>query len=161
MFKGKEKGFTIIEMMIVIVIIGVMTVVVGIKYRDYKDKLTLTRVTREVLTDMRQAKAETKREKERYRVTFNQYGYTVDNIDYETAPPLPISSLSKDFSKILGTTDITLTFDTSPMTFDTAPLRLGWIEGGANNRITITHSNKKIDTNAVIIRRLGTIDIFR
>ncbi|MBU1488096.1 prepilin-type N-terminal cleavage/methylation domain-containing protein, partial [bacterium] len=40
MFKGKEKGFTLIEMMIVIVIIGVMTVVVGIKYRDYKDKLT-------------------------------------------------------------------------------------------------------------------------
>lgn len=51
-----KKGFTIIELMTVIAIMGVMTTLAFTSWRNYTIKTRLSRVEREILSTLRQAK---------------------------------------------------------------------------------------------------------
>ena len=106
MFRG-SRGFTLIELMVVIGIIGVMTAISIPFYVGYRPKLLLTQASNKVLGAVRLVRASAVAESRRHTIHFEweNEAYRIDD-----GPSIPLG-LRVDMAKGTGWTEDSLFFD--------------------------------------------------
>ena len=82
-----SKGFTLIELIIVIGIIGILSAVALFGWRGYQDNVNLRTAAREVVTDIAALKGRAVAEGIRYRITFSTSANYIIEKGTETGAP--------------------------------------------------------------------------
>ena len=75
---GKERGFTLIEVMIVIVIIGIMTGIAVPAFADWRERQSVRSATQSLMAHMKQARVLAIAENRTVSITFTSTSYTYD-----------------------------------------------------------------------------------
>ena len=71
----QESGFSLIELIIVMAIMGILLSIVTINFNDWQKKAQIERQTRELQADLNSARTESVFRKTRHRITFQPNNY--------------------------------------------------------------------------------------
>jgi type II secretion system protein H len=81
-----KKGFALIELMVVIVIIGLLLAIVTLNFSDWQRKTQIEKQTRELYTDINTARTEAIFRKKIHRITFQPGSYVFKRYSTENEP---------------------------------------------------------------------------
>lgn len=130
-----SRGFTLIELMIVIGIIGLMSAVALLGWRGYQDNVNLRTAARDITTDISTCKQRAISEGVQYRITFST---TLNNyiIEQGTSSGTPYTTIQTKSPTIFGPgsglsinsanfsgTQVVLFYTRGTMSFGTVTLR--------------------------------------
>jgi len=136
---GKQKGFTLVETMVVILVLGVLAAIAAPSFISMIDKQRITKAAEAIVSDLRWARGESIRRGKEIRITYTtgaNWSYTVTILPSGTA----IKTVSSaDFPAVT----LSSTTFTSGITFD--PVRGTAVAGNIvlaskNHNATITLS---------------------
>jgi prepilin-type N-terminal cleavage/methylation domain-containing protein len=91
------RGFTLVELIVVICIIGVLLALATLGFNAMQQKANIERVTREITTDLSNIRMSAMTQKMRHVVTFNPRQYTVRRFSSD-ADIIGVEILRKDLS---------------------------------------------------------------
>ncbi|TAL22227.1 MAG: prepilin-type N-terminal cleavage/methylation domain-containing protein [Nitrospirae bacterium] len=83
--KKKQAGFSLVELMIVVAVIGIMSAFAALAYRSWTDKYNVERQTKEMYVDLMKARVNAMSRNRIHFVTFTATQYTI----YEDDNPWP------------------------------------------------------------------------
>lgn len=141
----RNKGFTLIEIMIVIVIMGIMAAIATPNLMSYMSRLRLNGAARQVMTDLMLARGKAVSENKRVGVVFtsnHQYTIFSDN-NQNSAIDTGELTVSKNIQAEFA--DVTLSSNTSPIF-----LPNGSVLSATNGTVTLsnTSGSKQVTTSS-------------
>lgn len=107
--QNHRNGFSLIEMMIVIVIIGILTVISLFAWQQYVLNTHLRTAARNIVTDFQNCKAKASAESRNYKITFAEgtSNYTITAPATTTTPIKPAVNIPKSVIEEAGGIQIT------------------------------------------------------
>lgn len=144
--KNKGGGFTLLEILTVIAIIGTLTLISMPIYRQIKPTLALSSVTRDIVSDLRYTQQLAVTEQNNYSVLFDQVFNQYTIIKTETNEIIKEQNLNSGIS-IYSTSG----FSTSTVTFN--------VTGAALESGTITIINSNNATTTISVKPSGYVKI--
>lgn len=145
-FNLKQAGFTLVEILAVIMVIGILALVSLPIYSRIKPRLNLNAETRDLASDLRYAQQLAVTEQINYAVTFDQ------NINQYSITNMATGQIIKNKKLITG-----ITFDTiTGLTADTAEFN---VTGASLEAGTIILTNINNTTNTISIKPSGYVKI--
>lgn len=150
-----SSGFTIVEVLIVIVIIGMIVVVGSVRFREFSQRQALVNAKRLVLSDLRAAQSDANSGRKPDTCTDTLTGYSFDLINTTTYEVYALcGSPSVLIKRVTMPSGITLTMSIDPVIFRS-------VSQGTNltgsQVSTITISNSGINSDTIEIRPSGEI----
>jgi prepilin-type N-terminal cleavage/methylation domain-containing protein len=76
--RRRSRGFTMIELMIVLVVMGIVAAAAAPSFREYTSRSRLRGVAAEAYSDLQYARSESVQRYRAVRITFSSTGYVVD-----------------------------------------------------------------------------------
>lgn len=150
---SKAAGFTLVELIIVMVIGGILIAIVSLNFNNMSRKATIERITRELLADLNVARSESIFRGKRHSIKINPTatGYmfrrysspdeprdsTAPNPATATTPPYGIintKNLNNELAKEAGTSiaNKNFEFDRNGFTTDFDTIRVNPVDSGAS-----------------------------
>lgn len=75
--KKKDAGFSLVELLITVAIIGIMSAIAGLAYKTWTDKYNVERQTKEMYVDLMKARVNAMSRSRVFCVDFTANGYTI------------------------------------------------------------------------------------
>jgi len=110
-----KRGFTLVELLIVITIIGILTGIAAYEFNKEQRKSAIEAEVREMYTEMVNARLQSFYTKQRHSVTISGTDFKVVNM----ASGATVATRTLSYPVALNTAGTQLTFDTSGLTFGT------------------------------------------
>jgi prepilin-type N-terminal cleavage/methylation domain-containing protein len=139
----EQRGFSLLEMMIVVIIIGVLTAIGMPAYSSWKQQQAVSNAASSLLAHLKQARSLAVAENRSVRITFSPTAYTFD-ADTTTPPASPCGPCRKN---IIGYSQFSDKLSISPTTIRTFTSR-----GTANSgtmTLLASGNEKKITINVI------------
>ena len=148
------RGFTLLELMIVISILGILMSVTWPKFSAVKDQFKLKTASRACVLDLRYTQLLSMDTKERHGVFFSQTGYTIKDVDsgktiksifYSNGVRYVLSSLSGDV--VIFGTDGT-PYKSDEITTFSIESKIDFVTGGTNLHVYVILTPKTGEVSA-------------
>lgn len=151
----RDLGFTLMELMITIAIIGVMSTIALPSVMSWRENTQLQRAARDVYSDFQKAKSDAVKRNTWCSLDFTAGGYSVfvdanNNIGFDAGEPVLTTLSWSDYGTITVQSN---TFPGSPMAFADDGLVRGALGG------SIVLQNGRGDQTSVIVSQAGNIRI--
>jgi prepilin-type N-terminal cleavage/methylation domain-containing protein len=124
------SGFTLIELIITIAVMGIVMATATFNFRAWQEKNWMEAQTREILTDLNDARTSAFTQKMYYGIIFEPNSYVMKSYSGATVPTTATASSSgttvKSKSLKYGITKSGTSFASTPVLFDTTGMTYEW-----------------------------------
>lgn len=146
-----NKGFSLIEMLVVIAIMGIVMSIATLNFNSWNKKVQIERQTRELFADLNQARIDSVHRKQRHSIVMNPNNYILKRYsspnESATAGGTPISS--KDLRYLISTMTGTFTGSNGDyhVVFDTR----GFVEAINPPTIRVNPSDSSAAIDCIVV----------
>ena len=144
----KSKGFSLIELLIAIAILGIISVIASYSWRHYVANSNLRSAARKVVADIERYKGKAVAENRNYTVTFNIAGNAYNITAPATTDLLPVNIIVKPLTAAMTDADAYLT-NANNIIFTPRGLLLPYVSAAItlNNSLLPVHSTATINVS--------------
>ncbi len=145
---SNKNGFSLIEMMIVIAVLGVVLAIAAPNFTEYRDRTNLKESARDISSDIVLYKQKAVSENVTYRITFDAVGnsYTVEK---QTSPG--VATWDTVTTKTVGQSNAAIKLLSAPSFFPHADATLDLYSRGTSGNGTIEIKNDRLPLLKAVI----------
>jgi prepilin-type N-terminal cleavage/methylation domain-containing protein len=153
----KKDGFSLIEMMIVIAVLGIVLAIAAPNFTEYRNRTNLKESARDISSDLLLYKQRSVSENVRYRITFNYAGnsYTV-----EKQTGMGLATWDTVVTKTIGQGNSAIKIMQEPVFFPTTNSTLEIYSRGTSGAGSIQIRHERLNLKAVVtITSMGRVHV--
>jgi type II secretion system protein H len=122
------SGFSLIELIIVIAIMGVVMTIATINFQSWQIKNSVEGQTREILADLNEARTNSFTQKKRYGIVFQPSSYVIMSYSSASAAVAPLTAGNTLTTKNMkfGLTKAGASIVDTPVVFETTGITFDW-----------------------------------
>jgi type IV fimbrial biogenesis protein FimT len=147
--RSATAGFSLIELVIVIAIMGIVMTIATLNFNSWQVKNRVEGQTREILADLNEARTNSFTQKKQYGIVFQPNSYVINSYSSASAAASPLTAGSMITSKTLkyGLTKAGASIVDTPVVFETSGITFDWFTIFVNQGTT----NQTAAVNCIVI----------